>query len=63
MTNQIKIDAGDFQAKAESLVKRAKAHGVDLVPGEPFIYTIEKLIDRLDAYRDKPHQAGKILIQ
>ena len=52
-----------FAAKAESLVKRARVHGVELKPGEPFIFTIEKLIDRLDAYRDKPQNSGKIFIE
>lgn len=52
-----------FANKAQSLVKRAQAHGVQLVPGEPFIITIEKLVDRLDAYRDRPNTSGKILIE
>ncbi len=52
-----------FANKAENLIKRAQAHGVHLVPGEPFILTIEKLVERLDSYRDKPTNSGKILIE
>lgn len=65
MTEKIKVDSppDNFAAKAERLIKRAKGHGVELVPGEAFILTIEKLVDRLDAYRDKPNASGKILIQ
>ncbi len=64
MSGQISVEGPeDFQTKAKSLVRRAQAHGVELTPGESFILTIEKLVDRLDAYRDKPNNSGKILIQ
>lgn len=46
-----------------SLVARAKAHGVELLSGESNIATVQKLLDRLDKYRDKPEHKGRILIE
>ncbi len=53
----------EFSKKAEKIVQRAQMHGVDIKPGDPFMETLEKLLDRLDAYRDKPNLSGRILIQ
>ena len=52
----------EFAKKAERVVQRASMHGVEIKPGAPFLETLDKLLDRLDAYRDKPQNAGRILI-
>lgn len=54
--------AVDFQRRAQAIMKRASGHGVDIKPGEPFMDTLEKFLERLDMYRDKPQSSGKILI-
>lgn len=53
----------EFEKKAERVVQRALAHGVEIKPGDPFLDTLGKLLDRLDNYRDKPNTSGRILIQ
>lgn len=53
----------DTASRAEKCVQKAKAHGVELKPGEAFIVVVEKLVERLDAYRDRPNSSGKILIE
>lgn len=53
----------EMRKKIDSLNMRARAHGVNMIPGEPVIVTVEKLIDRLDAYRDTPAMKGRIIIE
>lgn len=53
----------EFTKKAERVIQRAQAHGVEIKPGDPFLETLGKLLDRLDNYRDKPNTSGRILIQ
>lgn len=48
--------------RAQVLVSRAANHGVQLIPGEPVLDIVTKLVDRLDKYRDKPEAKGRILI-
>ncbi len=57
------IDDDEFAKKAERVVQRAQDHGVEIKPGDPFIDTLNRLLDRLDNYRDKPNTSGRILIQ
>lgn len=52
-----------MKKKIDSLDVRAKAHGVNMISGEPILITVEKLIDRLDAYRDTPQMKGRIIIE
>ncbi len=52
----------EFKRRAQAIMKRATGHGVNINPGEPFMGTMEKFLDRLDMYRDKPQSSGKILI-
>ena len=52
-----------FQERVTRIIERAKAHGIEIVPGEEFLDTLEKLLGRLDLYRDKPESKGKILVE
>lgn len=53
----------EFNGKIAELTARAAAHGVELAAGETAVSVVEKLIKRLDAYRDKPYDKGRIPIE
>lgn len=49
--------------QADNLARRAAAHGVFIKPGDAFLVVVEKLIERMDAYRDEPSYKGKLVIE
>jgi len=53
----------DLRKQVDKVNARAAAHGVILKPGEPIIVVMEKLLDRMDGYRDQPLNKGRILIE
>lgn len=52
-----------FTKRAKDLSAKALAHGIELKQGEPFLDILEKLIKRLDMYRDKPDNKGKLIVE
>ncbi len=51
-----------FEDRVRKIAQRAQAHGIELLRDEPAVIAMEKLLDRLDGYRDKPQNKGRILI-
>lgn len=61
MTNE-EILKQEWQKKVAELTVRAAHHGVQLEPGEPILVAIEKLVARMDAYRDVPEKKGRLIV-
>lgn len=60
MSGNLKLN---FDERVKAIVEKARAHGVEISPGEEFLVTLEKLIARLDLYRDKPQSKGRLIIE
>lgn len=52
----------DIALRAEKLMTRAKEHGVDLGNGDHMLVVVERLIDRLDKYKNETVPKPMIII-
>lgn len=63
MENSTAPNKDAFVAKAQGLAQRARAHGIDMKPGAPFLDILELCLNRLDLYRDLPSAKGRLLVE
>lgn len=49
--------------KMNALTTRAMSHGIIFKDKEPFLSIVEKLVKRLDEYRDEPERKGRIHVE
>ena len=63
ISSGIKPPEPTFQEQAAKVSMRARAHGVNIKAGEPILVVMEKLVDRLDQYRDMPQNKGRLIVE